>query len=133
MDYSGLEINRAVSRRRQVIVSSDCEEKVTSQHWMCYPNFLKEGWTGKTANNFPSFRFFTYKWYLTLKYSIRITRNKIYIVPCKRVLYKCFFFFLERGRERKKHRLMYYFTYLCIHWLITVCALTGDRTHSLGI
>ena len=24
-------------------------------------------------------------------------------------------------------------TYLCIHWLILVCALTGDQTHNLGV
>ena len=33
-------------------------------------------------------------------------------------------------REREKHLL---FTYLCIYWLILVCALTRDQTHNLRV
>ena len=29
--------------------------------------------------------------------------------------------------------LVYCSTYLCMHWLILICALTGDQTHHLGI
>ena len=36
----------------------------------------------------------------------------------------------ERGRERET--LICCSTYLCIHWLILVCTLTGDWTHNLG-
>ena len=39
--------------------------------------------------------------------------------------------FRERGKE--KETLICFSTYLCIHWLILVCALTGDQTHNLGI
>ena len=40
----------------------------------------------------------------------------------------------ERKRERRETLILICFsTYLCIHWLILVCALTGDRTHNLGI
>ena len=34
----------------------------------------------------------------------------------------------ERGRRRKKKTSVYRFTNLCIHWLILVCALTGNWT-----
>ena len=37
----------------------------------------------------------------------------------------------EEGREIEKQSICCS-TYLCIHWLISVCALTGDRTHNLG-
>ena len=37
----------------------------------------------------------------------------------------------ERERERK--RFICCSTYLCIHWLILSCALTGDRTCNLGV
>ena len=36
----------------------------------------------------------------------------------------------ERERERTSVRC---FTYLCIHWLILACTLTGDQTHYLGV
>ena len=39
---------------------------------------------------------------------------------------KLFTDFIERGE-------ICFSTYLCIHWLILVCALTGDRTHNLGM
>ena len=29
--------------------------------------------------------------------------------------------------------MIYCSTYLCIHWLILVCALTRDQTHNLGV
>ena len=35
------------------------------------------------------------------------------------------------GRERETSICCS--TYLCIHWLILVCALTGDRTRNLGL
>ena len=35
--------------------------------------------------------------------------------------------------ERKIETLICCSTYLCIHWLILVCALSGDRTRNLGI
>ena len=35
----------------------------------------------------------------------------------------------ERGREGRE---ICYYTYLCIHWLILTCALTGDQTCNLG-
>ena len=38
----------------------------------------------------------------------------------------------ERERERER-RLICCSTYLCIHWLIFICALTGDQTHNLGV
>ena len=44
-----------------------------------------------------------------------------------------FFFFLrerEEGRDRKTSFCC--FSYLCIHWLLLVCALTRVWTHSLG-
>ena len=47
-----------------------------------------------------------------------------------------FFFFLlilESGGERETETLIYCSTYLCIHWLIVVCALNGDQTLNLGI
>ena len=34
--------------------------------------------------------------------------------------------------ERERERLICCSTYLCIHWLMLVCALTGDRTCNLG-
>ena len=35
------------------------------------------------------------------------------------------------GRERE--RLACPATYLCIHWLLLVCALTGDGTQALAL
>ena len=46
------------------------------------------------------------------------------------------FFFLysrEEGGERETETLICCCTYLCVHWLILVCALTGDQTHNFGI
>ena len=40
----------------------------------------------------------------------------------------------EEGREREIERhVNLLFTYSCIHWLILICALTGDRTHNLCV
>ena len=40
----------------------------------------------------------------------------------------------ERGRDGAgRERLICCSTYLCIHWLILVLALTRDQTHSLGV
>ena len=36
-------------------------------------------------------------------------------------------------RERKKKTSICCSTYLCICWLIPVCALTGDQSHNLGV
>ena len=44
---------------------------------------------------------------------------------------KMYLLIFERHTERKT--LIYCSTYLCIHWLVFVCALTGDWTHNLGI
>ena len=37
------------------------------------------------------------------------------------------------GGDREKETLIYCSTYLCISWLILVCALTGDGTCNLGV
>ena len=39
----------------------------------------------------------------------------------------------DRQREREKEILICCSTYLCIHWLILVCAPTRDRTHNRGV
>ena len=39
----------------------------------------------------------------------------------------------ERGVRREREMLICCSTYLCIHWLILICALTGDQTHNLRI
>ena len=39
---------------------------------------------------------------------------------------------LERGWEREKHQFVLP-PYLCLHWLILVCAPTGDRTCKRGV
>ena len=36
----------------------------------------------------------------------------------------------EKGRERETSICC--FTYICFHWLILVCALTGDQARNLG-
>ena len=41
------------------------------------------------------------------------------------------FFFLEKERKGERERLICFIIYLCIHWLILVCALTGGGTHKL--
>ena len=42
--------------------------------------------------------------------------------------------FLERGTEGGGERnIDVLFTYLCTHWLVLVCALTGNQTPSLGV
>ena len=49
---------------------------------------------------------------------------------------KCFYFLiLERYRkgERVIETNINLLFHLCIHWLLLVCALTGDQTHNLGI
>ena len=38
----------------------------------------------------------------------------------------------ERDKERERERSICS-AYLYIHWLLLVCALTGDRTHNLGV
>ena len=40
---------------------------------------------------------------------------------------------LERRGETHTHTSICCSTYLCIYWLILVCALTRDQTHNLGI
>ena len=44
-----------------------------------------------------------------------------------RVLLEVFFLFFFFEGERNIN------TYLCIHWLILVCALTRDKTHNLAL
>ena len=47
-----------------------------------------------------------------------------------------FKFILERDEvegEREREREICCSTYLCIHWLIPVCALTRDQTLNLGV
>ena len=45
-----------------------------------------------------------------------------------------FFFFLEReGMEERKKYQFCCSTYLCIHWWLLTCALTGDRICKLGV
>ena len=43
--------------------------------------------------------------------------------------------FWERGGEKEREReiLICFFTYLCIHWLLLLCALIRDWTCNLGI
>ena len=41
--------------------------------------------------------------------------------------------FREEGGVREKRTLICCSTYLCIHWLIPICALTRDQTHNLGV
>lgn len=53
------------------------------------------------------------------------------------------FYFSERekGREKKRQReggregdrFVVLLIYIYFHWLLLVCALTGDRTHNLGV
>ena len=38
-----------------------------------------------------------------------------------------------RERERDTERSICCSTYLCIHWLILICSLTGDQTCNLGV
>ena len=39
----------------------------------------------------------------------------------------------KKGRKKeRKNILICCFTYLCLHWLILLRALTGDRTRKLG-
>ena len=45
--------------------------------------------------------------------------------------FKILLIYSKLGKERKT--LICCSTYWCIHWFILVCALTGDRTHNLGI
>ena len=58
--------------------------------------------------------------------------RSVYLDVCIWMLLKkhCWIFFL---REREKETSICYSTYWCIHWLILVCALTGDWTHKLGV
>ena len=35
--------------------------------------------------------------------------------------------------ERERETSICCSAYLCIHWLLLVCALTGDGTHNLGV
>ena len=39
----------------------------------------------------------------------------------------------ERERERERETSICCSTYLCIHWLILVCALARDGTHNLSV
>ena len=43
------------------------------------------------------------------------------------------FFIIFRERKRERETSVCCSTHLCIHWLILVWALTGDRTHNLGV
>ena len=46
-----------------------------------------------------------------------------------------FFYLLILERERKEGREKHRFccpTYLCLHWLLLLCALTGDKTRNTG-
>ena len=57
-------------------------------------------------------------------------------MPTFYLLIKIFLNFLilerEEKREGERERLICFSTYLCIYWLLLVCALTRDRTHNLG-
>ena len=57
--------------------------------------------------------------------------NLLFIRIYSSFLKKMYLLIFERHTERKT--LIYCSTYLCIHWLVFVCALTGDWTHNLGI
>ena len=51
------------------------------------------------------------------------------------IIFFCILIFKEREKEegRERETLICCSTYLCIHWLLLVCALTGDQTCNLGI
>ena len=44
-----------------------------------------------------------------------------------------YWFERERGRQRRERKTSICSIYLCIHWLILVCALTRDQTCDLGV
>ena len=48
-------------------------------------------------------------------------------------LFILFLFLLIDLSKREKGTLICCSTYLYIHWLILICALTGDQTHNLGV
>ena len=53
---------------------------------------------------------------------------------CEASSFLFFFKFIDWFfRERKRETSICCSTYLCIHWLILTCALTGDQTHNLGV
>ena len=56
-------------------------------------------------------------------------------IICRPFLLQCFcnINWFCRGRERETETLICCFTYLCVHWLILVCALPRDQTCNLGI
>ena len=43
------------------------------------------------------------------------------------------FYLLTWERERERKTLTCCSTYLCIHWLLLICALTRDQTHNPGV
>ena len=69
---------------------------------------------------------------------LAIIVNKIQFTPIRLFFFlfwgEDFFFFSERqrggGRERNINLLFH--SFICIHWLVFACALTGDRTLGLG-
>ena len=70
---------------------------------------------------------------------VELAKSNVLLAPCYSFL--AFFslltaFFkkliLEREEGRERETLVCCSPYLCIHWLIFVCALTGDQTHNLG-
>ena len=55
--------------------------------------------------------------------------NQYVIFYCYNIL---FIDFRER-KERRRRNTDLLSTYLCTHWLILVCALTGDQNHNVGV
>ena len=47
--------------------------------------------------------------------------------------FSIYWFQREREREKERETSISCFTYLCIYWLIFVCALTRNKTHNLGV
>ena len=54
---------------------------------------------------------------------------------CLMCLFFCLLidFRVTREREKEGKSSLCCSTYLCIHWLLLICALTRDQTHNLGL
>ena len=90
------------------------------------------GWGSQTASTYPTTHF-------------RIIRGLVvFRIFCAYIISKCFYNFYFFFKTDIMYTVIYWlyfweggeiccFTYLCIHWFILVCDLSGDWTHNLGV
>lgn len=83
--------------------------------------------------NLISFPQFLMRCMVTNSYSSQASGLNLFALSSDCLSFLSFYLFIERDRQRQRDWLICCSTYLWIHWLILVCALTGDQTSNVGV